>query len=306
MGLSHHQSNMASFPFPIIRFLWYVLLLLSANNKVLALDVVGSLSINSPVTWEATDSPVNVQGMIDIETDGVLTIASGVTVNFEDSSSGISNSGGTLLVLGDSNNRVQLQPKTNDFNWGGIKFEATAVAAFFEVTDSDSTYSSGSVIQYTDIHKAGSSSSGALDFRSGAAPYLLGVDIIECNGPSSHPLYVSQLQGFFVSKFLTIRKASEDSSFGQYRAIRIDGSGSDNGIVILENLDIGPVSQEALRVRNVAQLSIQDSVMNGFVSIEYVKEVSFVRNKVSPTKSGTAMSKFYSPFVQLRKHMSLI
>ena len=289
---------MANLSFPITRVLWYSLLFLSAKNKVLALDVVGPLSINSPVTWQAADSPVNVQGMIDIETDGVLTIASGVTVNFEDSSSGISNSGGTLLVLGESSNRVQLQPKTNDFNWVGIKFETTAVAAFFDLTDSDSTYSSGSVIQYADIHKAGSTSSGALDFRSGAAPYLLGVDIIECNGPSSNPLYVSQLQGFFVSKFLTLRKASEDSTFSQYRGIRIDGTGSDHGIVILEDLDIGPVSQEALRIRNVAQLSVRNSILNGFVSIEYTKEVSFVGNRVSPTQSGTAVSTFYNLFVQ--------
>lgn len=274
----------------VARLLWSGLLFLT--TKALALDIVGPLSINSPVTWEVADSPVNVRNMVNIESGGVLTIAAGVTVNFEDFSAGISNSAGILLILGESNNRVHLQPSSgSDTNWRGISFGAGAVSAFFDLDGSDSTYNGGSVIQHADISRAGSSSSGALDLREGAAPYLLGVDIVECDGPSGYPLFVSRLQGFFVSKFLRVRNFSSGSNFRQNYGMRIDGSSTANGIAILENVQVDYVFQIALYVRNIAQLNVKESVLNGFVQFQTVREVSFVENQVVPTRQGTALCK---------------
>jgi hypothetical protein len=221
-----------------------VLLLLLISGAA-GLDIDGPLAVNSLVTWSAADSPVYVKGTIDIENGGVLTILQGVQVIFRDSSSGIINSAGTLLILGESNNRVWLEPE-GDHSWQGVSFGAQAISAFFAEEDGDFTFSSGSVIQYSDIKFAGSSSTPALDFRSGAAPFLLGVDLVECVGPSGYSLYVEELQGFFVSKFLRLVKNATDSSFNPSNAFYVKGSSIANGIVVLENIETTPVATRAL------------------------------------------------------------
>jgi len=268
------------------------------------LDVVGPLVVDSLVEWTAADNPVRVTGTVEIVSGGVLTIQAGVEVLFQDISSGIINTGGTLSVLGQSSNRVVLKPE-GEFSWLGISFGVQAITASFteDAESSEFSFAEGSVIQYTVIKFAGSSSNHALDFRSGSAPFLLGVDLVECVGPSGYSLAVQQLQGNFVSKFLRLAKNSTDSTFQPNYAFQIQGNGKSNGIVVLEDVDVTPVVYDALYVYRVSRLVLRDSNLQGSVQLRDIRETSVTGNTITPTRSGTALYAYYlgdgnTPYVQ--------
>jgi len=259
-----------------------------------SLDIVGPLTVNSLVTWTAMDSPVRITGIVDIATGGVLTVSEGVEVLFQDSTSGITNSGGTLSILGQSSNRATLRAE-GDFSWQGITFGAQAIPGSFNADEetSEFSFSAGSVIQYTDIKFAGSSSFPALDFRSGSTPFLLGVDLVECVGPSGYSLYVQQLQGIFVSKFLRLAQNNMDSSFKPSNAFRVQGSSTSNGIVVLEDMDVTAVTSDALYVNSVSRLILRDSVLQGFVELRSIRQVTCTGNTMSSTRAGTVLDANY-------------
>jgi hypothetical protein len=267
----------------------YVLLLTTLTAG--ALEIQGPYVVDSPVTWKADDSPVNITGVVDIQSSGTLVIQPGTHVIFQDSSSGIINSGGTLLISGDFNNRVVLKPANPSFNWQGIEFWSSANAAVFsEVGGSDLNFVSGSIMQYVDIVRAGSSSKYAMDFTHGKTPFINAVNLIECYSSNTgrHVVKVEKLSGFFVAKYLKIMKESVNSTFVLRAGIYVRGENQNSGIVLMDNVDIMPTVSDAVQVRGLFRLTVQDCRVLGQVYLYYISEVFFTRNNVEIPNNGQA------------------
>jgi hypothetical protein len=131
-----------------------------------ALNVTGTIA--APTTWTSIDSPVYVEGLLEI-TDS-LTVEAGVSVTFTASTSGLRvRDGGTLRVLGSVTERVIMEPLHQDDVWVGIEFAQGATPATF-TQDDDISFAGGSILQYTDIKFVDPTSSqvGALECSQGA------------------------------------------------------------------------------------------------------------------------------------------
>lgn len=259
-----------------------------------ALDIDGPFVVDSVTTWSITDSPVVVTGAVEIVSGGTLSVESGVEVRFTTAESGIVNSGGTLRVLGSIDSRVSFLPSLDNMDgvWQGISFGAGASAAFFSVNpmdDTDVTYTSGSVIQYADIAFAGSGPLYPLDFSQGAAPYMLGVDIIECFGNSGWAIDVERLQGYFVAQFIRLKANSTDSTFNPQNWIYVGGQDQSAGFVLLQNIESNvDVRDKSVYVTRVGTTVLKDSTTQAV----FLNQVAVV----SVTENTFAASDFSSPF----------
>lgn len=245
-----------------------------------ALNITDGTSIDSLVTWTIADSPVYVSGVIFITFGGTLAVDAGVTAIFETQDAGITaNSGGQLLILGDVNNRVSLEAAGE--SWAGIKFEAGSSPAVF---DGNYNYVSGSAIQYTDITRAGYSTSYTysygLSLLSGVSPYLLGVDLIDCGGYYyGSAIHVTNLKGFFVARNVRILKAEETASYYPRFGIYLYDNDNDSGLSVIENVAVdATMRQYSLYIYAINYASIAQSSFANEVYMSTVSEASIDGN----------------------------
>lgn len=239
------------------------------------------------VTLTSDDSPVFVEGMLDISSGGILIIDAGTTIVFESLNSGINvKSGGQLLITGNLNNRVTLKASERNEAWKGIAFEAGSAAAVF---NSGMNFVSGSVIQYADIIRAGYSSnyqsSYGLLLQDGVCPYILGVNMIDCGGYYfGSAIYIQSLSGIFLARNLRVLKSNQTEFYYPQYALVVSGNYANVGQVILDNTNFEvDVSYYSLYVYGINQVVITRSSL--------FKEVYFYYLTEAVVKSNTLSSK---------------
>ena len=270
----------------VMLLFWTCLVFLAPATNADALEITGPYVIDTSVTWSSANSPINVTGEIDIQQNGVLTVLEDVQMNFLTAESGILNSAGTLVMRGEPAKRIVLQGADETSYWSGITFGPAALGATYELTNVTATFESGSVLQFVDVNHAGKSDTNAFQFTR-SAPYLLGIDFIECYD-RKYLVAASDLQNVLVAKYLRALKASAESSYYPWYGVSVRGSSSTTGVAILENLDFSqvPFYRNPVYIRSLSLLSLSDSACNGEVYIYSVVSCQVVRNEITIPRSG--------------------
>ncbi|KAL7481357.1 hypothetical protein ACHAW6_007040 [Cyclotella cf. meneghiniana] len=240
--------------------------------------LISDTVIVDTVTFTSDDSPVFVEGMLDISSGGILIIDAGTTIVFESLNSGINvKSGGQLLITGNLNNRVTLKTSEQNEAWKGISFEAGSAAAVF---DSGLNFISGSVIQYADIIRAGYSSSyqssQGISLHDGVCPYLLGVNMIDCGGYYfGSAISIQSLSGIFLARNLRVLKSNQTEFYYPQYAIAVSGNYANVGQVILDNANFEvDVSYYSLYVYGINQVVLTRSLIFKEVYFYYLTEAA--------------------------------
>ena len=235
------------------------------------------------------NSPYLIAGVLDISTSGSLIIKAGCTLVFETPTSGINvNSGGQLLITGDLDNRVVLKAHEDQGTWNGIEFGAGSAPGLF---GDSMNYVSGSLIQYTDIVRAGYSSSyvytNGLNMEEGVVPYILGVDMIDCGGRSGRVININNLEAVAVIRNLKMLHSNETVTYRPRYGLYVNGKGTYAGILTLENLSFEPDFRHyALYVTYINQVSTSRSSFVDNVYFNSIDEALIQEN----TFSGKAYS----------------
>ena len=200
-----------------------------------ALTEINGTVINETVTWTLEDSPIMVSGTLDIVSNGTLIVNPGATLVFKTHSSGIMvNTGGQLLINGNSTHRVTLKSNHDQGRWNGIEFKAGHVEPVF---DADMNYVNGSAVQYADILHT-------VYFHSWhSAPYLSNVDIIDHHSIDSSSsndkvIQVEDLQVTAVMRNLRVLRSDQNNTTKPYYGILVTGKNDGAGIFIAENITI--------------------------------------------------------------------
>ena len=174
---------------------------------------------------------------------------------------------------GDVNNRVALKP--HQVSWAGITFEAGAGTALF---NSNKNYVSGSVIQYTDIYRAGYSTSWktshGLSLLQGSAPYLLGVDMIDCGGYGyGSAIRVEKLKGVFVARNVRVAKFADTQTYYPGYGIYASNNDNDSGLVVLESVKVeAGTYSHSLYLSSIDYASINHSFFASHLYLDSLSE----------------------------------
>jgi hypothetical protein len=244
---------------------------------------ISNQTVTTQVTWTTAESPVSVTGLVTIASGGSLTVVAGVQVIFETASSGIVNTGGTLLILGEPTNRVQLQPRGNG-TWQGISFGPSAVSALFATDPVDIVqYQGGSVVEFADLRRAGTSSLSALDFDFGATPYLRHVNLIECRGRSATPIWLNRTTGTFVGDFIRLSRETPSSTYAPSKWLEAVGVSSGSGFVLLRNLETMLDREAVLMARDIRAVSVLESIAVGRATFQNIDVLTLERNSFFST-----------------------
>lgn len=243
------------------------------------------------------DSPVLVNGVLDISLGGTLVVDAGTTLIFETPSSGINvNAGGQLLIAGAIDNRVVLKPFGDQEFWSGIVFGAGSVGATFV----NKSYLSGSAIQYTDIVRAGYSSGYAftigMSLQEGVVPYILGVDMLSCAGRYvGRVLDIQNLQTIAVIRNLRIIQSNDTQTdeIPTGYGMHVYGNGDNAGHLYLENLQVDVhLYYEALSVSSIEQVSVMKSSFLHRVGIRSIGDAVIQGSTMLSSLSLSDIKKF--------------
>ena len=237
--------------------------------------------VSTAVTWTAAESPVSVTGLVTITSGGTLTVMAGVVVVFETESSGVVNSGGALLILGNPINRVKLQPR-GDGTWQGISFGPAAVSALFtEDPVKIVQYQGGSVVEYTDLLRAGTADLSALDFDFGTTPYLRHVNLVECDGRYSTPIWLNRFTGTFVADYIRLSRETSSSTYIPGSWLQAYGESWLTGFVLLRHLETMPDREASLTVGYIGTVTVLESTIVGRASFYSIDFLTLERNMLS-------------------------
>ena len=236
------------------------ILLLSAAASALT---VSDLVVDSAVTWSLADSPVSVTGVVDVVGGGSLTIQAGVQVVFETAESKLLVSAGTLEVLGDETQPVSMEPSGTA--WLGIEFGPSAPSATFgTASDGSPVFQGGSILQFVNMVRAGSSTQSAIT-SPGPVPFLNVVDCVDCLGQSGYPFYFTGLTSSLVMHDVSLSKEAE--AYRPFGALYIRGVDRSSGSVIIERMETPLLGQFALNIATVGSLHLATSNLLGLVSL---------------------------------------
>ncbi|MDD3102061.1 MAG: NosD domain-containing protein [Patescibacteria group bacterium] len=106
-------------------------------------------NITTDTTWTLANSPYIVTATAQVLGGVRLTIEPGATIKFNEGT-GL-NVGGELIARGTQINIINFMPNQS-LNWGGVKFLDSSIDAVF---DENGNYKNGSIIEYSNIEKAG-------------------------------------------------------------------------------------------------------------------------------------------------------
>lgn len=248
--------------------------------------VINSTVITDTLHLISNESPILINGILDINAGGTLVVDAGTTLLFE-SSSGINvNDGGQLLITGAVDNRVILKPHEEQESWAGIVFGTGSVGATY---DSSTSYVSGSAIQYADIIRAGYSTSfttHGMKLHAGSVPYILGSDMIDCGSNYGSAVDIQGLETVAVLRNLRVLKSNETQSYWPSHSLRIEGNSNDAGRVYLENLDIyADVRYNSLYAFSLERLSVTRSSLVDNVYISNIGEAEVSENNIRASLS---------------------
>ena len=117
-------------------------------------------------------NPYIVTGSLIVDAAATLTIEPGVTMKFDNGNSLLVNGG--LIARGTGGNEITFtsnQPTSAPGDWGNISFTNTSVDAVLNISGSNTTYISGSIIENAVIEYGGGSDGGGIKIAA-SSPFI--------------------------------------------------------------------------------------------------------------------------------------